>query len=651
MSRFSGVSRVALLACAGLGLAACAVPEPLSDLSTALARHRQELPAELAARALTVDDAVRLAVTHNLDLRVKAMETELAAGKAQLARYAMLPQASLSGAATVRSRVKETTSKDTGTGVTSDDWSTSEDRASTTADLSLSWNMVDLGLAVLRSGEEDDRAIIAGEKRRRALHVLVQDVRIAYWRAVVNETAERRYRALENRLQDSVDKARAAEVAQVGDPKQLLNHQRAIIDNLRQIAEMQRQTATSRAELAGLMGLTSSAGFRLVELEEEDGGLTVREPGSDMDALVAEALAGRPELRVDESQFRIDVDEVRAEMLKTVPGIGPFLGGHFDSSSFVRNSMWADAGLKVAWSLSDLISAPRRIGNAKATAEITRARRMATAMAVMTQVHVADSLYRHAYREFRLTEQMAEVDGRLRKLSGDARKTGSGSEIEEMKAQAASTLSSLRRLLIYSDLEGARAKRDSALGRNPLQEPPSVAKAPEPKINVPAPAPVEMAKAPEPAPVEMVKPPEPKPPEPAVVVEMPPPPEPVATVVEMPAPAPPAPPPMALIPQAALEPPPMPEPAIIQPPPVPAAPRQLVYLASYRDEARAAQVWADLRQRNPALSGEPMMKPVELGSRGRFVRLFATAADAAEATRICAQLAPAAPDCGAKGRE
>lgn len=588
-----------VLILAVLGLSACAAPEPLADLPTALAARQRDLPADLAQRPLTVEDAIRLAVAHNLDLRIKAMEGELAAGKATLSRYALLPQMTVGATTTFRSRVRETISRDTATQADATSYSTSEDRQSSIADLALSWNLVDLGLAALRSGEEADRVLIAEEKRRRALHVLAQDVRTAYWRSVVNEIAERRYRVLEQRLHDAIDRARAAEMAQLGDPLQLLNQQRAILDSLRQIAEMQRQCATARSELAGLMGVGSAAGFQLAELPE-DGALPVAPPGADIDGLEREALANRPEVQIDETQFRIDVAEVRAEMLKTIPGIGPFLGGHYDSNSFVRHHAWADAGLRVAGSLNDLITAPRRIDNARAVAELTRARRLATAMAVMTQVNVADTLYRHAHREYTLTERMAEVDGRIRRLSGDARKSGSGSAIEEMRATAASALSSLRRLLIYSDLEAARAKLDAALGRDPL-----------------APA---------------------APPPPPVTADAPPP-EPAGRTLAKP--------------EAAAAPPP--QPATETPPeqtavPVPGG-GPLVYLASFRTAASASRGFEHLRRKAASLTGEPVLRAIDLPGRGQYVRLFARASDAGHAVRICGELGAASAECGVKGRE
>ena len=452
-----------------LMMTGCSMPEPLADLHESLSHHDEELPPWFLERPLTIDDAIHLAAEHNLDARVKAMEEKLASGKADLARFAMLPDVSLRAGQTFRSSASEYRSTDQSTGTTSSSYSTSEDTQNSTADLTMSWNLVSLGLAVLRSGEEDNRVLLAAEKRRRALQVLIQDVRISYWKAVVNETAERRYRDLEQRLRSSVEVAHTAETDQIGDPMQMLTYQRAILETMRQITELQQQTALARTELAGLMGVPPSKPFRLVPLEE-DMKLAVDPPANDLDVLERNALANRPETHSDELQFSIDVDDVRAEMLKTLPGIGPFLGGHYDSTSYLMNNIWADMGVRVMYSLNDAITAPTRFRNAKNVAELTRTRRLVTAMAVLTQVHVAEDLYRHAYREYRLTEQLADVDQRISQLSGASHSTGYGSELEEIKAQASSVLSGLRRVERYADLEGAKAKIDAALGKNPWEE-------------------------------------------------------------------------------------------------------------------------------------------------------------------------------------
>ncbi|EME70689.1 Outer membrane protein [Paramagnetospirillum caucaseum] len=444
-------------------LSACSVmPEDLAEIRQDISSHAESLPQEVLKRPLSVEDAVALAVAHNLDARVKSLEEALAAGKADLSLFAMLPELAAKGNWSKRGPRKATTSKDLSTGTVAN-YSTGEDRISRTGDLTASWNLVDFGIALVRADQEEDKMVLAAEKRRRAQHLLIQDVQAAYWKAVINEFANRKYASLEARLVKSVEDAETAERTKVGDPMQMLGHQRAIVDTMRQIAELQRQTSTAKADLAGHMGVPSSGAFELAELKD-DSFLSVEDPDLSVEAMEATALANRPELKTEEVQFRIDRDDIRTELLKTLPGIGPFMGGHYDSNSYIKYNAWADAGTHMAWNLVDILTAPKRIGNAQTVAETTRARRLAMGMAVLTQVHVADIQVRHALKEYRLTEQMAAIDRRITGLAAKSKQAGSGSAMEEIKAEASAMLSTLRRFILYSDLQGAKARLKSAQG-------------------------------------------------------------------------------------------------------------------------------------------------------------------------------------------
>ncbi|WP_242443008.1 TolC family protein [Magnetospirillum sp. 15-1] len=464
MSARTGFRSAVLGVSAAALLSACSVmPEDLAEIRQDITRHAEALPQEVLKRPLTVEDAMALAVAHNLDARVKVLEEVLAAGKADLSLFAMLPELAAKGNWSKRNPKKLTTSKDIGTGTISNDYSTAEDRVSRTGDLTASWNLVDFGIAMVRADQEEDKMVLAAEKRRRAQHLLLQDVQAAYWKAVINEFANRKYASLEERLVKSVEDAEIAERTKVGDPMQMLGHQRAIVDTMRQIAELQRQTSTAKADLAGYMGVPSANSFELAELKD-DSFLSVEDPEQGVEAMEATALANRPELKSEEVQFRIDRNDIRTELLKTLPGIGPFMGGHYDSNSFVKYNAWADAGTHMAWNLIDILNAPRRIGNAQTVAETTRARRLAMGMAVLTQVHVADIQYRHALKEYRLTEQMAAIDRRISGLAAKSKQAGSGSAMEAIKAEASGMLSTLRRFILYSDLQGAKARLKAAQG-------------------------------------------------------------------------------------------------------------------------------------------------------------------------------------------
>jgi hypothetical protein len=81
-------------------------------------------------------------------------------------------------------------------------------------------------------------------------------------------------------------------------------------------------------------------------------------------------------------------------------------------------------------------------------------------------------------------------------------------------------------------------------------------------------------------------------------------------------------------------------------------PRTLVYLASYKTEMAAQKGFKVLAKASPILAKqEPITRGVDLGKKGNWVRLYGMAADEAERTKICGQLAKRVDECGARNRE
>lgn len=78
----------------------------------------------------------------------------------------------------------------------------------------------------------------------------------------------------------------------------------------------------------------------------------------------------------------------------------------------------------------------------------------------------------------------------------------------------------------------------------------------------------------------------------------------------------------------------------------------LVYLASYPTEAKARAGWKRLAKASPILARqEPLLQPQDLGKKGKWVRVYALAADEAERGTLCRQLGKLVDECGARNRE
>lgn len=80
--------------------------------------------------------------------------------------------------------------------------------------------------------------------------------------------------------------------------------------------------------------------------------------------------------------------------------------------------------------------------------------------------------------------------------------------------------------------------------------------------------------------------------------------------------------------------------------------RTIVYLASYKTQAGAQTGWKILAQASPILAKQkPVTQNVDLGAKGKFVRLYGMAADEAERATICKQVGKRVDECGARNRE
>ena len=180
------------LSIAMLALSACSTIAPVGltekDLASANVADRAAMREEVTpiTAALTLDEALARALKYNLDRRAKMREEALAFKQLDTAHFDMLPKLMAQAGYHWRSNDKVSLSRNSGTGQLSQSQFISQERQHETAALQLTWNMLDLGLGYYNAKQQADRVLIAGEKRRKAMHLLMQDVRTAFWRASIS---------------------------------------------------------------------------------------------------------------------------------------------------------------------------------------------------------------------------------------------------------------------------------------------------------------------------------------------------------------------------------------------------------------------------------------------------------------------------------
>jgi outer membrane protein TolC len=463
--------RAASLGIALLALGGCTlVPHPLTDADRVAEADgdRAEMfgNQEPLIRPLTLHEAFARALKYNLDGRVKLIEEALAQDDLDLSRYDLLPKAYINAALNSRNNVNASSSQAIATGQQSLAPSTSTDNNVGTADLMLSWNILDFGVSYFAARQQADRVLIGEEERRKVIQTLLQDVRRAFWRAasaqrLSGQIAES-IRAAEAALPD----ARKVETEGLRSPVDSLRYQKALLELIRQLEGAQSLLAVSKTELAQLINLPPGQPYSLAVPHD----LRIKSVPLPIRQMEETALLLNPDIRELSYQKRISLDETHKALLRLLPGITFSYDPNYDSNSFLVNHYWATSAVKLGGYLSNLLTFPVTYRRAKNAEHLADLKREAISMAVLAKLHIAYQQYLYASSAFRRAQEVADVDQRLYEQIRNRNATDVGGDLERISAQVSAQISQLERYQTYADTQAALGRLYAALGVDPLPE-------------------------------------------------------------------------------------------------------------------------------------------------------------------------------------
>jgi outer membrane protein TolC len=453
-------------------LSACAVtPEPFTSQQMADQAGDDRVAmfkgGEPLTAPLTVSEAIARALKHNLDKRSKMMEEALALGQTDLDRWDLLPKITANAGYNERSEPNATRSRDLVTQSTSTSNPTySSDRWSKTADLTMSWNILDFGLTYYTARSNSDRALIATERRRKAVHNLVQEVRFAFWRAAAHQELQGDVDRAVAEAKIALDNARTIERENLKAPAESLRYQKSLLETLRQLTAIQQELSTAPIELAALINLPPGTELKLAVPAD------MAAPAWDMpmDRMEDQAFLNNADLREQGYLGRIAVDDTRKAILRMLPGVTFSAGRDWDGNSFAVYHQWYEAGAKLSWNLMNVISGHDAIKYAETNEDVAKARRLALRMAVLAQVHVSERQFRNAVSQFQQSDELWKVDRRLAEIADAKTSSDAAGMLEKVASRASAIASQLRRFQTYAQTESAYAKIQSTLGQDLVPE-------------------------------------------------------------------------------------------------------------------------------------------------------------------------------------
>lgn len=461
-----------LSAAAAIFLAGCgAVPlQPITE-----AELRAQTSADLqSAHAgvppitapLSMDEAVARALKYNLDRRTKLMEEALAFNQLEAGNWDMLPRLTANAGYAYRSNNLITRSEDSVTGLPSlANPFISSDRTHAMYDLGLTWNMLDFGLSYLGAKQQANRVLIAAERRRKAMHTLIQDVRTAFWRTASAQKLRDDVRRAILLAEEALEDSRKAEAERLRSPVDALRYQRQLLENLRLLESIEQELASGRIELASLINAPLNQSFAVQEPSDQVDASLLQVPVERMEEL---ALVQNADIREHLYGSRIAAEETRRTLLKLFPNLSFNTTFHYDTDRFLINDTWNSTGLQLSYNLINLLSAPTQKRLAEAGVQLADQRRIAAQMAVLTQIHLARLQYQIAYRQYLRADAIWQADAKISEHIRNRQEAEAQSKLEQVANSTTAILSLLRRYQSLSQVQGAGSKLQATMGLEPV---------------------------------------------------------------------------------------------------------------------------------------------------------------------------------------
>jgi outer membrane protein TolC len=416
--------------------------------------------------ALTLHEAMARALKYNLDRRTRMMEEALAMGQMNVSKFDMLPKVLAQAGYANRDRARFThsstyPSEDPNTSMSS----TTAERNHRTYDLGLTWSLLDFGLGYSGSKQQADRFMIAGEKRRKAMHLLMQDVRTVYWRAasaqLLKGDVEKTIAMAEEGLVDS----RKASEERVRNPLEPLRYQRQLLENLRLLESINQELASAQVDLAALINAPLNQPIEIATSDlsniSDD---VVKVP---VDKLAEVALQNNADLREQHYNARIAREETQRTLMRMFPNLSFNYGAKYDSDRYLLSNNWNEAGVQLSFNLMNLFTGPTQMKLAEAGVALADQRRVATQMSVLTQVHLSRLQVINARSQYDRADAIYETDSKIAEVMRNRQKVQAQSKLDMVSSETASILSLLRRYQALAQVQVAETRMVATLGLEP----------------------------------------------------------------------------------------------------------------------------------------------------------------------------------------
>jgi outer membrane protein TolC len=456
-----------IFACSATALlAGCNVtPRPLtpSEIDTSAQKNWDTVDAEQEPVGAPIDlyEAMARGLKYNLDYKVEMMEEALKTRELNLARYDMLPQLVASAGYAGRNNFSGASSLSLITRRQSLEPSTSAEKNIYTADLTLSWDVLDFGLSYVRAQQRADEVLISQERRRKVANRIIEDIRTSYWRAVSAQRLLDKLQQLEDSVTRTLDNSERLAERRLSAPLTALTYQRELVEIQAEVRKLQRELVIAKAQLAALMNLKPGTEFTLVLPDRQQQLPAMNYTGEDM---MMTALKNRAELREVSYRQRINSKELDAALLSALPSFKAILGVNVDSNDFLYNNDWFQWGARASWNVLNLFRLGDHKKAVRAQDDLLRQRELALTMAVITQVHVSRARFGHLKEELDTAAHQMRVQDKILYQIRSGHRAGAMSQQTLLREEMNTLVAEVKYDIAYADAQNAYANLFASMG-------------------------------------------------------------------------------------------------------------------------------------------------------------------------------------------
>ena len=336
---------------------------------------------------LTLQECIAIGLKHNLDLKVKHLEEDIASEMRTAELLGMLPELNINDGFSGRSNTPASSSRAYARDGATYGATQSQDRYINTFNIDLALSVMDFGLAFFNSQQAQDRVLLRKQHTERMAQNLTLDIINAYCRVAAAQRSSDITRGMLATCRDRNELIKRLRQANKISPFRAF-------DEIRRFNEMERrQTAYEQEYQNACVELRALLGHYPSEAIKVDDSFLDKEPANNdlpaLDVMEQMALIQRPELQETEIQRHISLIECRKAIVSMFPTARVFLDFNNVNNSFLYNQSWWEMGVSAAFNLLKL---PQKIGQYMAYSNQADAETMRTfgqSIAIISQVRIS----------------------------------------------------------------------------------------------------------------------------------------------------------------------------------------------------------------------------------------------------------------------